>query len=110
MKSELSEIFAHPAVAAALGAIVGLRAIPGTSYTEKAINVALSFAIASYGGPVLIEYMQVTSVKLAAGMIFAVGATGLVVFNGLIEAVKRTDLFGKLAEAVASWFPRKGGQ
>ena len=51
--------------------------------------------------------MDVTSVKIAAGVVFAIGATGLVVFNAIIEAVKRTDL----AAYVMSWLPgRKGGQ
>ncbi len=97
----------HPAVVAALGSILALKAIPGTSYMEKAGNVAASFALAIYVGPALVEYMGITSLKIAAGVIFAVGATGLVVFNGVIDAIKKTDL----AAWVSSWLPgKKGGQ
>jgi hypothetical protein len=104
---EILDLALHPVVAAAVGAIVALRAIPGTGYFEKALNVGASFALAVYAGPALVEYMDVTSVKIAAGVVFAIGATGLVVFNAIIEAVKRTDL----AAYVMSWLPgRKGGQ
>jgi hypothetical protein len=104
---ELLDIALHPVVAAAVGAIVALKAIPGTGYVEKGVNVGASFALAVYAGPALVEYMEVTSLKIAAGVIFAIGATGLVVFNAVIEAIKRTDL----ASWVAGWLPgRKGGQ
>jgi hypothetical protein len=104
---EILDLALHPVVAAAVGAIVALKAIPGTGYPEKALNVGASFALAVYAGPALVEYMEVTSLKIAAGVIFAIGATGLVVFNAIIEAVKRTDL----AAYVMSWLPgRKGGQ
>jgi hypothetical protein len=104
---EILDLALHPVVAAAVGAIVALKAIPGTGYPEKALNVGASFALAVYAGPALVEYMEVTSLKIAAGVIFAIGATGLVVFNAIIEAVKRTDL----AAYVMSWLPgRKGGR
>jgi hypothetical protein len=101
------DVALHPAVVAALGSILALKAIPGTSYVEKAGNVGASFALAIYLGPALVEYMDITSPKIAAGVIFAIGATGLVVFNGVIDAIKKTDL----AAWVASWMPgKKGGQ
>lgn len=107
MKIEFSEILTHPVVAAAVGAIVGLRALPGTSIVEKLANVGAGFAIAAFAGGALVDQMAIVSPKLVAGMIFVVGATGLVVFNAIVEAIKRTDL----AAWVAGWLPgRKGGQ
>lgn len=104
---EILDLALHPVVAAAIGSIVALKAIPGTGYVEKAVNVGASFALAVYAGPALVEYMDVTSLKIAAGVIFAIGATGLVVFNAVIEAIKRTDL----AAWVMGWLPgKKGGQ
>lgn len=104
---EILDLALHPVVAAAIGSIVALKAIPGTGYVEKAVNVGASFALAVYAGPALVEYMEVTSLKVAAAVIFAVGATGLVVFNAAIDALKKTDL----AAWVAGWLPgRKGGQ
>ncbi|MEY5100818.1 MAG: hypothetical protein RJA36_3537 [Pseudomonadota bacterium] len=104
---EILDVPLHPAFVAALGSILALKAIPGTSYVEKAGNVGASFAMAIYIGPALVEYMDITSPKIAAAVIFAIGATGLVVFNGVIDAIKKTDL----AAWVAGWLPgRKGGQ
>lgn len=104
---DLPDWLAHPAVAAALGSALGLKALPGVSIVEKLLNLGASFALAVYAGPALVEYMGVTSLKVAAAVIFAVGATGLVVFNAAIDALKKTDL----AAWVAGWLPgRKGGQ
>jgi hypothetical protein len=105
MKAELQEIFAHPVVAAAAGALVGLRALPGTSYIEKLANVSCGFAIAAWGGPALVDWLVITSPRVASGMIFICGATGLVVANALWEAIKRTDF----AAWIMSWLPKRGG-
>jgi uncharacterized membrane protein YedE/YeeE len=106
MKDNLNEILTHPVLAAAVGALVGLRALPGSSLPEKLLNVGAGFAIAAWGGSAIVEHLSVTSPKIAAGMVFFVGAAGLVVFNALIEAIKRTDL----AAWLSGWLPRKGGQ
>lgn len=104
---DLPDWLAHPAIAAALGSVLGLKAIPGASLLEKVSNLAAGWALAVYAGPALVEYMEISSLKIAAGVIFAIGATGLVVFNAVIEAIKRTDL----AAWVMQWLPgKKGGQ
>lgn len=105
-KIEFSEILTHPVVAAAVGAIVGLRALPGASVPEKIANVTAGFAIAAWAGTAAVEYMGIASPKLASGAIFVTGATGLVVFNAIIEAIKRTDL----AAWLSGWRPKRGGQ
>ena len=105
MKDELQEIFAHPMVAAAAGALVGLRALPGTSYMEKLANVACGFAIAAWGGPALVDYLAIASTKLASGVVFICGACGLVIANAVWEAIKHADLGGW----VAAWLPKKKG-
>jgi hypothetical protein len=104
---EFNDLLAHPVVAAALGAIVGLRALPGASLIEKVGNVAISFAIASYGGSALVAHMEVKSPQLQAGIIFAVGVTGLVTLGGLFEAVKKTAAFERVVEWGLSWLPRR---
>ena len=102
MKAEITDFFAHPVVAAAAGALVGLRALPGTSYLEKLSNVACGFAIAAWGGPALVEYLGLNSAKLASGVVFICGATGLVLANAVWEAIKHTDL----AAWFTSWLPK----
>ena len=104
---DLPEWMSHPAVAAALGSALGLKAIPGASIVEKLLNLVAGWAAAVYGGLALIDYMGLSSRPIGAFMIFGVGATGLVVFNAIIEAIKRTDL----AAWVLGWLPgKKGGQ
>jgi hypothetical protein len=106
MKTEISpDLWTHPAVAAAAGSLVGLRAMPGTSIVEKLFNLTASFLLAVYVAPWAIDHMNVTSTRLAAGIIFGMGATGLVVFNAVVEAFKKTDL----AAYVAGWLPRRKG-
>lgn len=104
---DLPDWVAHPAVAAALGSALGLKALPGASLPEKLVNLGASFALAVYAGPALVEYLEVSSPKLAAGIVFGIGATGLVVFNALIDAIKRSDL----GAWFLGWLPKKpGGQ
>ena len=106
MKVEANELLTHPVIAAAVGAVLGLYALPGATVPQKIGNVAAGFAIAAWLGPALVDYMAISSPKLASGAIFVIGATGLVVFNAVIEAIKRTDL----AAWIAGWLPgRKGG-
>lgn len=106
MKLEWSELLTHPVVAAAAGSLLGLKALPGTSNAEKLANVAAGFMLAAWGGAALVDYMVIASPKVAAGCIFMVGAAGLVVFDAVIQAVKRTDM----AAYVMSWLPRRRGE
>jgi hypothetical protein len=103
VKAEFQEVMTHPVIAAAVGALLGLQALPGASVLEKLGNVAAGFAIAAWGGPALVDYLHIESPKLASGVIFVIGAVGLVVFNAVIEAIKKTDLAGWLA----GWLPRR---
>jgi hypothetical protein len=111
MKLELNELLTHPVVAAAAGSLLGLKALPGTSAPEKVANVAAGFMLAAWGGAALVEYLQIASLRIAAGVIFMVGAAGLVVFDALIQAFKRTDLAGHILDTAKTWLPRrKGGE
>ena len=104
---EWTDYALHPVVASAVGAIVGLKAIPGSSLAERIGNVVASFALAVYGGTALVEQMGVSSLKIGAAIVFLVGAAGMVVFNAVVEALKQTDFKGW----IANWLParKKGG-
>lgn len=106
MKDQIHDVLTTPWVAAALGAVLSLKALPGAGMGEKLLNVGAGFAIAAYAGPALVEHMGWASPRLAALAIFGCGASGLVVFNGVMEALKRTD-FGAW---VMSWLPKKKGE
>lgn len=97
----------HQFIAAAAGSAVGLYAVPGESIWARVANILAGFVIAIFAGPALIEYLGITSLRVSAGLIFIVGSTGLVVFNAVVEAVKKMDL----AEWIRGWMPgKKGGQ
>lgn len=103
--TDAPDLWLHPAVAAAAGSLVGLRALPGVSLKEKIGNLGASFLLAVYGAPWAIEQMAVDSMRLQAGIIFGIGAAGLVFFNAAIEGIKRSDL----AAWVAGWLPKRKG-
>ena len=104
-EGEVQHWFSNPVIAAAAGALVGLRALPGTSYLEKGSNMVAGFAIAAFGGPALVEYLNVHSEKLSSGIVFVCGAVGLVVANSIWEGVKHIDVAG----IVSGWLKKKGG-
>ena len=105
MKLELQELLTHPVVAAAAGALLGLKALPGSSIANKLANVFAGFLLAAWGGAALVEYLQIENIKIAAGAVFMTGAAGLVVFDAAIAALKQTDF----AAYIASWLPKKKG-
>lgn len=97
----------HQFIAAAAGSIVGLYAVPGDTLRSRLANILAGFVIAIFAGPALIEYLGITSLRVSAGIIFITGSTGLVVFNAVIEAVKKMDLAGW----IRGWLPgKKEGQ
>lgn len=103
MKLELQEVLTHPVVAAAAGALLGLKALPGTSVANKLANIFAGFLLAAWGGAALVEWLEIANLKIAAGVIFMVGSAGLVVFDSLIQAIKQTDFVAWLA----GWLPKR---
>jgi hypothetical protein len=113
MKPELSDLLSHPIVAAAAGSLVGLKALPGASVTERLCNVAAGFAFAAFAGPAVVDHIGVISPNVKSGIIFIIGAAGLVIFNAVIEGIKKTDVglhIGSAFDRLLSWLPKKGGE
>lgn len=108
MKIDFEFIQPHWA-AAALGALVGLKALPGANLAEKAGNVGAGFAIAAWGGPALVDWLNITSPNVGSGVVFSLGACGLVLFNALIAAIKATNLGGHLDSVLSRFSGRREG-
>ncbi len=89
-------------VAAFSGALLGLRAFPGNSLVGRVCNLLSGFLMAVFVGPLLTDYMHLTSVHAASGITFVVGAAGLVVFAAVVEGIRQTP-FGAI---IASWLSR----
>ncbi len=106
MELKPESLATNPFAAAFLGALVGLRALPGGSLAEKAWNLLGGFLFAAFLGPAFAEWAGFVSIKLTAGVIFAFGAAGLVAFGSLIEGIKQTA-FGPIILAWISPRERK---
>lgn len=102
MNLEPDSLTANTYVAAVAGAILGLRAFPGNSFAERLSNLLFGFLLAIFVGPALVDYLHISSVRVAAGLVFALGAAGLVVFAAAIEGIRQTQ-FGTI---IASWLSR----
>ena len=105
MNLEPDSITSNTYVASLAGAILGLKAITGATPAERLSNLVFGFLIAVYLGPVVVDYLHVTSQRVSAGLIFATGAGGLVVFAALIDGIKQTSI----ATIIAGWFSRSRG-
>jgi hypothetical protein len=102
MNLEPDSITANTYVAALAGAILGLRAFPGDSFLGRLSNLLFGFLLAVFVGPAAIDYFHITSMRLAAGLVFVIGAAGLVVFAAVLDGVKQT----KFGDIISSWLSR----
>jgi hypothetical protein len=112
MKIEIGELLTNPIVAAGAGALVGLKALPGATLLERISNAFAGFAFASFAGPAVVDHIGVVGPNIRSGIIFIIGAAGLVIFNAVIEGIKKTDFGARIGDAIDrlfSWLPRKGG-
>lgn len=105
MSIEPDSFTSNTYVAALAGAILGLKAIPGSSFAERAGNLLFGFLLAVFVGPALVDYLHIVSMRVASGLIFAMGAAGLVAFAAIMEGVRQTQ-FGTI---ISGWLSRNRG-
>jgi hypothetical protein len=75
------------------GALVALRWLPvESSRMDRAIAAVGGFAAASNIGPALAEVSGVASVRVEAGIVFAVGLFGMALAGEVIRALKDAQL------------------
>lgn len=101
---DLSGLATSHFVAAFVGSLVGLKAMPGASIWQRIGNLCLGFGLAVFAGPALAEWAGVTSPKIQAGVVFACGAAGLVAFSAVVDGIKQTPL----AQIITGWLSRRG--
>jgi len=103
MNLDPDPVTANTYVAGLAGAILGLKAIPGKTFMERLANLLCGFLLAFFVGSAVVEYLHVTpGSRIASGLIFAVGAGGLVVFAAIIDGIKQTQ-FGAI---ISGWLSR----
>lgn len=104
MNLDPDSITSNTYVASFAGAILGLKAIPGGTFATRLSNLLFGFLLAVYAGPALVEYLNVTSGKISSGLVFAVGASGLVIFAAVVDGIKQTPL----GTIISGWISRRG--
>lgn len=73
----VEEIARSPWLPGLLGAIVAVRSAPGTTWGERAVNIACGAVISGFASPALSEYFGMTTQAMQSAMAFAVGLFGL---------------------------------
>ena len=93
----------HPLTAGLLGALVGLRWAPGTTWLGKLSNVAAGSLFAGYLGPVAAQLLGWPGPEAQSALGFGFGLFGLSLAGSVAQAIKETQL----SELVKQWFGRK---
>lgn len=88
----------------ALGAVVALRYVPGTTCWERAFNVVTGAVTAGYTAPALIEWFHVQTPGFANASAFFIGLMGMSLVSACIDGLKKLPV----AEIVTGWISRKG--
>lgn len=105
MNTDPDLITGNTYIAALAGAILGLKAIPGASFAERAGNLLFGFLMAVFLGPAIVDWLHIASTRIASGITFATGAAGLVGFAAIMEGVRQTQ-FGAI---ISGWLSRNRG-
>lgn len=91
------------------GAVVALRWLPvETTRLDRFVAALGGFAAAANLGPALAEVVGVSSVRVEAGIVFAVGLFGMAIAGEVITAVKDVQAAGIIRDLIRKFF-RLGG-
>jgi len=108
IKTDMDQFSLQVVVSAAAGALVSLRAIPGSTLAEKIVALFLGFIIAVFLGPALVEWAGYTASKTAAGIVFITGAAGLVAVSAFLDGLKQVPWKDVITNALT--FGKRKGQ
>ena len=100
---DLSRATHHPLTPGLVGALIGLRWAPGATWVQRVVNVVSGSAISAYMGPVVAEWLSLTSPAMQSGLGFALGLFGISVATVAMEGLRTL----KLGEIAADWLRRR---
>ena len=95
----LSEYVQSPAVAGAVGSLISLRWMPGTSWASKFVSLLVGCSVAIFLAPYLVEVVGVTSKSGAAAFAFLSGFLGLMAMGKGWDWISTTT-FGELVSSI----------
>jgi len=103
MDVDYKEWVVHPLTGGIVGALLGLKGVPGTSWPARAGNFGLSCAAAAVVTPGLAETLKVSSPAMFALLAVAVGAFGISVCTAILGMIKSID-WAEQAKEFLAWF------
>ncbi len=104
MDIDPSKIAAQPLIAGLAGSLLALRFAPGTSWLERATNVASGSACAAYLAPAAAEVFRLSSQPMMSCLAFALGLFGMSIVSALMIGLREI----KVGEIVSGWISKGG--
>lgn len=96
------DLAAHPFVAGVLGALVGLKFVPGLTWLERVTNLGAGGVLAYYTAPAIVSWWDL-SPQMLGFLGFALGMLGLSIAAAVIQGIRETSV----ARIIDSWTTRK---
>lgn len=100
---QISQYVQSPAVAAAVGSLLSLRWMPGSSWGSKFFSFAAGISVSLFLVPYAVELMGVTSKAGPYAFAFLAGFLGMVLMGKTWDYVSNTSL----GEFLGAIFTRK---
>jgi len=100
-----TKIVASPLTAGALGAVIGLKFVPGVLWIERLINFCAGVACSIYLAPAVGEMLNLSSVAKQNGLAFVMGLFSVSIAAAIFEGIRNL----KVAEIIESYVKRRGG-
>ena len=92
------QVIKHPFFAGVIGSAISLRWVPGRTYSEKVVIVAIGAFTAQFLGPAVGEYFSLQSPGMQSAISFLIGLFGLNMMASVSLWLKTVDigsLFGR---------------
>lgn len=102
MNIDPDQILASPFTAGGFGSLVALKFAPGTSWWERATNVATGILVAGYVTPALAEFLHLKG-AVAGGAAFLLGLLGMSLIAAVLQGIRDV----KLGEIISGWLSRR---
>ena len=86
------QVIKHPFFAGVIGSAISLRWVPGRTYSEKVVIVAIGAFTAQFLGPAVGEYFSLQSPGMQSAISFLIGLFGLNMMASVSLWLKTVDI------------------
>ncbi|MEY2875292.1 MAG: hypothetical protein RLZZ373_2663 [Pseudomonadota bacterium] len=109
-ESRWAEWSANPFVAGAAGALLGLKAMVGTTWAERFFNWLIGMMVAGFCAPWLVRWLHLDDVATQTLIGFGLGAFGVSIYLAAADGIKRVDWPQLVVAIIEGIFPRRDGK